>query len=64
MLQGSRRQSLSLGDALGCGVPFDDGGGNAALAKLDGERETDRPTADDDNLIAIAQNLLCPSMLP
>jgi hypothetical protein len=52
VLDRSLREILSLGDTLRLAPPFDQCAGKAAPAKLDRERDTDRPAADDDDLIS------------
>src|SRR5690242_21073221 len=56
MLDGTLREILPLGDALRLAPPFDDRAGNAALPELDGERNADRPAADDDDLVSLAHD--------
>ena len=53
MFHGALRQVLSLGDALRLEAPLDQGAGDAAQSEFDRERNADRSSADDDNLIVL-----------
>ena len=53
MLHRALRQILSLGDALRLDAPLDQRTRDTAQPELDRERDADRSTADDDDLIVL-----------
>src|SRR5262249_20792348 len=63
VLHRALRQILPLRNAMRRGAALDQRAGYPAQPEVDGERHADRPSAHDDDLVALAHSALIPAAL-